>query len=907
MAAFAVTLGLFLLWSAFGLAALVAVRADVRDLRVVLAAPILGTALTVLPLFVLSNAGLGMEAGARPVILFLSLAAALILVRCRPRLPPAVLPVAVLCLLELLLVGRPMFRFGFDWLANANGDMAYYVLSATHLLGNGLRSAVDYAALADNRGFPNAAQELNLRGLRPGAQITLAGLAALTGRPPVALYMPMSIAVAMATVSATGSLAMQAARRWWAAPLASALLVASPMAGYSVVQQLLPQAWGLGLAAALFAWLMRREVHERRPRLADLVVISLLAAALFVVAYEVASALLLAYAAYVVMLFLRRRVSLPAVALLWVCPVIVTVAVLGAFLPRAVRYLTGFVFEFGTSEGFEGLSQFGYAVVPTALPGALGLVSLFASPQTSDMSFFIILAAAVWIGVLLAAVATARTGAAAGVSTLALGALGIMLARNGNEFGLFKLYMYGQPFVAATIAIFVSNAKSRALSTAVVSVAVVVVGLQLSTLNVYVRQSFNPFDLRNASAPDLLPEFRRLVQTSTLPVVAVANNFALLHLQGASAGDRQVFFIGRDVFGLRLRKHQFEVPSPLGDELISFRENPAASRAISRGRCIVSLPTGSQIALNRRPLPEGSANLAALPCRSARNLLAFTASSLGQPSTLPADRRVVSLWQLEPDPWYRNRTFSGSGRFALFRVLGPTRSVRMVLDYTVSPTNTRSGSRRIPPARAVGSTVAAFPVLGDGSARVVSPPLEPRMIDGQPYVVLDMGKRGALPVVPRPGVTGLWGRSVTLDPRTLTSYVRDISLISAGEYADFRPPVALQDLPADLANPDLEYSGIAEDGWVGRISYARLSGGPSAWLHVQADVLPLRGGQRLEVLVDGRRLVSRRVSAGPLELRIRVPAKPVRRRIELRWAGVSRLAAPDTRRAAARLRLLGIR
>ena len=32
--------------------------------------------------------------------------------------------------------------------------------------------------------------------------------------------------------------------------------------------------------------------------------------------------------------------------------------------------------------------------------------------------------------------------------------LGIMLGRNGDDFGLFKLYMYVQPFLAATVAVF---------------------------------------------------------------------------------------------------------------------------------------------------------------------------------------------------------------------------------------------------------------------------------------------------------------------------------------------------------------------------------------------------------------------------------------------------------------------
>ena len=410
MLAVLATLGLFVVWSAVGLAALVALRADLTELRVALTAPMLGTALTVIPLFVVSNAGVSMHAGAPPVLIVLLVAGVIVLAIRRPRLSLTVVPVVVLCLLELVLVGRPMFRFGFDWLANANGDMAYYVLSATHLMSHGLQSAIDFNALADNRGFSNAAQVLNLRGLRPGSQVTLAGLASSTGRPPVALYMPMSIAIAMSTICATGALAMQAARQWWCATLAAGLLVVSPLTGYGILQQLLPQGWGLGLAAALFAWLMRPELHEnRRPRLSDVIVISILTAALFIVGYEVASSLVLAYVAYVAILLVRRRVSLQGVVLLWGAPILVTVVIVNTFLSRAIHYLTHYVLNFGTSEGFHGLTQFGYAIVPDAIAGAAGFRSLFAPPPTAHMSLYILLAVGFFVGVLVAAVVSARS------------------------------------------------------------------------------------------------------------------------------------------------------------------------------------------------------------------------------------------------------------------------------------------------------------------------------------------------------------------------------------------------------------------------------------------------------------------------------------------------------------------
>ena len=77
--------------------------------------------------------------------------------------------------------------------------------------------------------------------------------------------------------------------------------------------------------------------------------------------------------------------------------------------------------------------------------------------------------------------------------------------------------------------------------------------------------------------------------------------------------------------------------------------------------------------------------------RIARNILVFVVSSRGQPATLPAKRRAVSFWQLEPDPSFPGRTFSGFGRYALLQVLNPTARVQVVLDFTTSSVRTRSG------------------------------------------------------------------------------------------------------------------------------------------------------------------------------------------------------------------------
>jgi hypothetical protein len=285
-----------------------------------------------------------------------------------------------------------------------------------------------------------------------------------------------------------------------------------------------------------------------------------------------------------------------------------------------------------------------------------------------------------------------------------------------------------------------------------------------------------------------------------------------------------------------------------------------------------------------------------------KNTLIFTQSRLGQSFYLYLNRPAVSFYQLEHDYFYPGRTMAGLGRYVLFRILGPSKHVRLELDATATFIQDRS--KALPPAAAVGATRSPLPLVGRGSARVYSPPLRPQMIGGQPYVLLDMGTSGRIPPSPRSTLGGLYGRSIPLDPRYLTAYVRDISVIGEAEFRRRRPPQEIGRFPDDLADNRLEYSGIYEDGWVGEDSYVVLESRPGADLVVRAQVLPI-DGQELQVFVDGRRVASKRVKSGSLAMRVRVPSWGGPRRVELRWRAVGALAPPDTRRAVARLEHVG--
>jgi hypothetical protein len=187
---------------------------------------------------------------------------------------------------------------------------------------------------------------------------------------------------------------------------------------------------------------------------------------------------------------------------------------------------------------------------------------------------------------------------------------------------------------------------------------------------------------------------------------------------------------------------------------------------------------------------------------------------------------------------------------------------------------------------------------------VFSEPLHPQMFDGQPYILLDLGMAGRLTSRDRDGLRGLYGRSV-VDVRYLTSYVRDISLISEVDYRRLEAPAELSDFPADLSNSNLEYSGIYEDGWMGGEGYALLAAPGRLDVALRAEV-PTGGARHLRILVDGRQVLSRAVKPGALDVRAPVPGSGSKHRVELRWEGVESLPAPDLRPVSAQLKFLGL-
>lgn len=920
MTALLLTGAIFGMFWLCGLALLALVRADTGALRVALTAPAIGSCVLLLVVFMFSHAGAAIEGIALPVLIALALSSVGVLLVRRPPIPVTVIPVLLVCLGGLLLAASPMFDFGFNWIANANEDMSNYALSAQQLLHHGLLAPIDIKGLTQGRDYATTTTGLHLLGSRPGADLMLALVSAITRRFPYEVFMPVSFALNLCGVCGAGALAMQASKRWWAATVAAILLVLSPLATFGVLQQLIAQVWGLALGTALFALLMRVELHRRRARLlADVVPIGILVTGLVIVYVELASALVGAYALYVLILGVRRELSIRALALLSVFVAVIAVVVLNTYLPAELRYV-GSQAKVGVG-GTVGVPLFGFTFVPAGLPGLFGLQELRPLLSAPWLGLSIAVAGFLLVGTLLGAVVSARRGVGAATSLVVFAGLAVLLAFSGGDFGMYKLFMYVQPFFAALAAVWLASARKWVLACLVVPVAVLLAA-QLSTQHFYVLHSREPIELPHASRPDLLPAFQVLADRTHVPVVLESENPTLIKLAAEADLDRPVFFLGQEAFkGLLTTPleghdlanqqlaartygwagHAFDLFASHGPTSDSFAEDVHASESLASPKCELVVPSGSEVVLNRRSLPEGSPGLKMMNCGAAHNLLAFVTSRLGQAFYLPEERQAVSFYQLIDDFFFAGHTFAGFGRYALLRVLGPTSNARLELDFT--ETLRHDGYNKLPPADVVGAARVPLPVVGRGSARVFSP-LRYQMIAGVPYVLLDLGENGQLAKLPRSGLEGLYGRSEIIDPQFLTAYVRNVSLVSEAEYDSFHPPASLSNFPVDLANEDLAYSGIYEDGWVGEDSYAVLAGGAATDLVVRGEV-PAGAGKHLDVLLNGHRVASLPASPGPLSVRVRVPASSASRRVELRFAATIRLHAPDFRPAAAHLTFLG--
>lgn len=292
---------------------------------------------------------------------------------------------------------------------------------------------------------------------------------------------------------------------------------------------------------------------------------------------------------------------------------------------------------------------------------------------------------------------------------------------------------------------------------------------------------------------------------------------------------------------------------------------------------------------------------------TARNDLVQVISSLARGYYF-GNRVNVAVFQLEKDRFFEHGTMAAVGRYIFFRILNPTKRFRLEVTYTQSLRP--DGKNRIPPIAIEGDRRFGLQVIGRGSARLFSPPLSAKYVRGDPFLLLDFGQEPTRFRAARTGLNRLYGNDVPVDSRFVTGFVRDISLVSDDEYERRRAPSEVHRFPEDLADEDLEYSGVYENGWISEISRFGLRQPDGSARVVVKGLVPLIGGatefhSRLSVFVDGTMVATEQLGIGGFVIEAPVVNRGRIHDVRLEFGRTQHLPGPNPWPVSARLEFVG--
>jgi len=890
-------------------------------LQTMLVAPSVGFGAIVAAAVLLNYIGLPIERFAIPLAVAFGIVAAVTLGILRPSLPwREYAPFA--CVLAVVFVsnGTPLLRFGFDWVSISNNDATTYSLDAYRLLHYSFWTIPPVSELLfDATPFSLLYYHLGQfrGGFYHGFDVILALTSRLAHLNVYQAYMPVMAAGLLALTSAGGVLLLYRGLHRTAPVVACFAIGMSSLTTLGYIYQLGPQEFALATFVSAVALLTNIRAYALSGwHIAAYAVLPALTITGMNMTYNAFHIIFPpALLAFVVLQVVRHQLRLSSVLRLFG---LVTFFIL-AFTNLSIEAVrSSILFALAFRGGHLGIdSAFPFYLVPTGLANFWGLYPIAHAPiepfvsggiAVGGLLIFASVAATFWL-------AWRGLGSAAVTATIFC-LLAIAAAEHG-DFALFKLTMYIQPFLWATLtaACFILAPKLiRRSATArwrtVLAASAPIVLLTLLGLNaerLYISRSedlpgsgdITFVTVQHASSSHLLVQLQRIrdqVRTSAVildtdsPALGhyesfylygwpnfapsvnsqkfvnviryIANNPALGPPHLSPGATRNIAYL---VSFLPYGLFNLDPQRPTGkiDGFTWYRVFDKPPMVGRRTSLLETMPR--QTVLNRTFARDRGDDVELVDTALLSNHLILMNGSLG--AAQGAFDRNAELYSLNDDIFYQGRTFSAVGRYLLFYVINPTRRVRLVMDVTA--TINADGRNALPPAAAVGTRRLPFDALGRGSARLFSPPLKPSRLFGHSYLAVDMGNDGVTFPSHRTGLMRLYGLDQLDDPRRFVGFARNISAISDENYQHLKPPAIIEHFPLDLSNPNLEYSGIYEDGWLSESSYAVLKAPRRSHVEVAGTVPEIDDpGFHTEarVSVDGQEITREMLGVGAFTL-----------------------------------------
>jgi hypothetical protein len=945
MVAALLSFGIFGLWLLLGFAVQPLFRCWHSARKNFFLAPSMGLMTTVTAVWTLSRYGGPVRQFALPLLGGMTALGALLWVWYRPRFPwRTALPVFALLLGAFFLVGRPMFQFGFDWQSYCNEDMSNYCMGAARFLDRDYFEQPHLEEVLQGKFYPDYYWYMTVVGqVRSGSELVLAWVSGVVGLTPQDVYMPLMLASHLTLIISAMGLVYQTCRSFRAALLFGVLASCSALLGLGTLYQLIAQNVGLSLLFGTSCILCRPLWRFPLSFVVRWGLLVALAGSSFLIVYpELVPFVGLVFLLYTALQRWRGRPVVRKVCLGAGLAFVLLLALLNVYALGSTEFLVSQLDHSSYAVRYNRV--FPYYLIPSGVSLFWGLQHLVVGPQSVWMQNGLILAgAALFVLTLLVALHLVRRRNPVGMTGLIMLALAVHYFLGNSGFALFKLAMLAQPFVLGTLVVARQQTGWRPRLSLVVL-------LLLAVLNVHQQQKYveasrgltgSFCEIVNPSQSHLISQVKAIVArhqndhlvVDTSDVVLGKFLFTLcarVEMHFLSTDFAYKFMRGKyvsrflDAHTRQIREDTHDALD-VGSQETAFEFHDAQGRlrkapfSINRIAALADQPPpntyllccpGKQSIFNDRTNPTRNTQFRVIPMDEVRNHLVFIPSELGMPcSGSCADGNVpIGFYHVEPDPFIADRMLAGLGRYLLFQVVKPSSSVRVRLDYTAY--YLANPEKNLPPAVVCGSERVPFAFSGRGSGRVVSPPVRPLLIDGNYYVLIDLGCEPAYYPFVKKGLMKCWGKDLGPDPRKVTGHGRGLSALSEADYEALTPPALLQSFPEALMHPDLEYSGISEDGWVAEEAWVRLAApAPNSQFVMEVDIPQTGPGSsfetELQVLIDGKVVARRLCKTGTTTLRQPNTGLGRKAEVALRFSALQRLATPDDRPVAARILKIG--
>ncbi|MDR3491480.1 MAG: hypothetical protein P4M12_05460 [Gammaproteobacteria bacterium] len=860
------------------------------------------------------------------------------------------LPFAGIFFFALCLVGFSLLRYGFDWVSFGNDDMTNYALGAARFLDHGFFQIPNTTDLIQRKDFSLLFWFWQVPDMiRPGSELILAWVSGCTHLNPLQIFMPVIVSFHLILISTTGALVYLSRRNYSIALVTCLVLSCSALTVLGTLSQLITQVIGLSLLMTSIILICQPfTTHNKFNGIKQGLLIAIILSVLLMMYMELIPFLVISSIIYFIINTWKGWRPNKIFFHTFLSSIIFIIFFLNIHLLAIFEF---FIREYKvTSESAVlQVALFPYFLLPSGLGNLWGFAGLMVEKAELFMCADIICGALLTLFVISATIKLILGRASLpAITAFVMLVLGFDFFIKQYGFGLFKLSMYIQPFLISVLVMSVFERIKNDYLRNLFFLVLIMSGYGAISFYLDRGKSVTPglfSEIPYGSSSKINQEYRNLISGLPKDTLLLSDDFNIsiiksqalqsIHHRFIPLTSPSNFIVGamsddlylmpavhsKLFYGAKAKKiaDTYFSESFYSDSfnlhdahhsLINFTENEFCNNKNDCSNGFIIADTSLRSVFNRRySTIESQHNFTLKKLSEVSNHLVFIDSTLGRVyhSVIDSNMKNLSLFNLENDYFYPDKSMQSVGRYLLMKVFNPGQKFRMEIALTNSFNG--DGLNKLPQVTAVGKTRVSFPVMGSGSARVFSELFSPQMIEGKSYVATDMNADGVLFPSHRKGIMNLFNKNLNLDTRQVVTFVRNLSLISEEDYQNLNSPASIKEFPKDLANNDLEYSGIFEDGWISRDSFFQLKQPKlNSELIIQGMIPQIDkqfAGSTLTILVDGKKISESKLKTGNFDVTVPVISSFSKHKVEFHFSEGQKLPGGDNRPIGAQIKFIG--